>query len=326
MYFCASKERLMRIKLILISVFIALGHILCAQTDEEIMKELNNQDKSTFKVGTGIGNKIFSTHNNSLNAQQTDKALVFTPFLGYYHKSGLSLTATGYVLNSNGNSGFLQYAINPAYDYYDDKISSTVSYSHYFVTSDYNTALTPIQNDFYASMNSKKGWLQPGFQIGYAAGTYKEITPVDTTVRVAGVNTHYKFVDTSSIKQSSFTLTGTLQHTFNFDKLFGQNDQFSLTPQFLLNMGSGKYTVQHSSSGNYSFLVKRKRAVRKFNNSSQQSSNSRFKPESLGLNIEGGYMIGKFEIDPDIYLDYYMPATVSKKLTSVFTINFSYSF
>ena len=316
----------MRLKLLLLSFFVGVNYFGFAQTDDEIMKELNKEEKSTLKIGSGIGNKVFSTHNNSLNAQQTDKAIVFTPFIGYYHKSGLSLTATGYLLNSSGNSGLLQYAINPAYDYYDDNISSTVSYTHYFVTSNYNTALTPVQNDFYASMNAKKGWLQPGFQIGYAAGTYKEITPVDTTVRTAGINTHYQFIDTASIKQSSFSLTGTLQHTFNFSKVISGDDLLSFTPQFLLNFGSGKYSVNQSSSGSYSFLVKRKRAKKNFRNTNQQSSNSPFKAESIGLNLEGGYSIGKFEIEPDIYFDYYLPKTNAKKLTTVFTINFSYNF
>ncbi|GAC1588182.1 MAG: hypothetical protein NVS3B19_07600 [Ginsengibacter sp.] len=297
-----------------------------AQTDDEIMKELNKESKSNFKIGIGLGNKVFSTHNSSLNAQETEKGIVFTPFVGYYHKSGLSLTATGYILNSKRNSGLPQVAINPAYDYYDDNISSSVSYTHYFVTSNYNTALTPVQNDFFASINSKKGWLQPGFQIGYAAGTYKEITPVDTTVKISGVSTHYQFIDTASIKQNSFSLTGTLQHTFNFRKLISNEDLFSLTPQLLINFGSGKYSVNQTSSGTYSFLVKRKRAKKNFRNTYQQTSNLPFKAESIGFNLEGVYSIGKFEIDPDIYIDYYLPKTNAKKLTTIFTINFSYSF
>ena len=298
------------------------------QTDEEILKDLkDSEDKSSFRVGVGIGNKVFSTHNNTLNAQQTANTIIFTPSIGYYHKSGLSLSATGYLLNSNGNSGFLQYAINPAYDYTNDAISLSLSYTHYFTTNAYNTSLTPVQNDFFGSLTSKKGWLRPGIQIGYASGEFKEIVHVDTTVKSGNTLTHYNFIDTSTTKQNSFSFTPTLEHSFASKGVFTDNDYFNFIPRLMVNFGSGSQQVVRTTSGNFSSLVNHTRGrKRNFREKSQGSYTSKFTLQSLGLDLEGDYNIGKLDIEPNLYIDYYLPKTQGKRITTVFSINFSYSF
>lgn len=299
-----------------------------AQTNEEILKELSDtEDPSSFRIGVGLGNKVFSTHNNTLNAQQNTSSLVFTPSIGYYHKSGISLTATGYLLNSNGNSGLLQYAINPAYDYSNSDVSLSVSYTHYFTTTKYNTSLTPVQNDFFGSITSKKGWLRPGLQLGYSSGSYKEIVHVDTILKQGLIRTHYNFIDTSTTKLSNVSMSALIEHPFTSQHIFAEKDQFSFIPQILGNFGSSKQNIVQSSSGSYSFLVKRKRAKKRlYKNNGTADYSSKFILESLGLNLEGDYGIGKFDIQPDLYLDYYIPSTTAKRLTEIFSIIFTYSF
>lgn len=301
-----------------------------AQTDEEILNELKMAEiKSTLKVGLGLGNKIFSTHNNALNAKQSENKIVLTPSLGYFHKSGFSLSAAGYFLDSKRTNGLLQYAINPAYDYTSGKcINASLSYTHYIATNKYNTSVTPIQNDFFLGINSKKGWLKPGIQMGYAFGNYKDIVHVDTTVRNAGINVHYSFIDTSTTKLKLFSITGTLEHTFKFVNLFSPKDAFNFIPELIVNFGSDNYKTVQSSSGSYSYLVKHGRDKKRkdFKNEYLSNYKTKFTLESLGLNLGADYGIGKCIIQPNIYLDYYIPSTNFKRLIKIYSINFSYNF
>src|SRR5947207_4432805 len=71
---------------------------------------------SYFSVEAGVGNRLFSVHNNRLNARQSSiSTLVYTPSVGYFHRSGLSLTAGAYLLNDKDNGfGSTQYTLTPA--------------------------------------------------------------------------------------------------------------------------------------------------------------------------------------------------------------------
>lgn len=323
-----TKADKMKFIVIAVSAVMFLSLDCFSQTDEEILKDLkDSEDKSSLKVGFGIGNKIFSTHNNTLNAQQSGNSLIFTPSIGYFHKSGLSISATGYILSSTVNNGLLQYAINPAYDYYDDHISVSLSFTHYITTNEYNTSLTPIQNDLYGSIKTKKGWVRPGVEMGYASGSFKEIVHVDTTLKNNGVLTNYNFIDTSTIKQSSFSFSPTLEHSFLTQNVFTEKDLFSFTPKVMVNFGSGNQKVIRTTSGNFSTLVNHRRGVkRKFRQTNQGNYKEKFELQSLGLNFEGDYSIGKFEMEPNIYFDYYLPKTQGKRLSTIISINFTYSF
>lgn len=319
----------MRIINIGIMLLLLIGTDACAQSNEEILKDLKDLESSNnFRVGAGFGNKIISTHNNSLNSQQNNTAFIFTPSIAYFHNSGLSLSASAYGLQNNGTFNFSQFAINPAYDYTKGKdVNLSLSYTHYFVSNEYNTIVTPIKNDFYGGITAKNTWLKPGVEIGYASGEYKNITNVDTTLRVGGTPIHYKFFDTSMIKTSSFSLTATLEHSFRFSGLISDDDVLSFVPQFLVNFGSGKEQITRSTSGNYALILNKKRLnKRKLNNKNQGTSKSPFSFESIGLNLNTEYSVGSFSIEPNVYLDYFIPSTSSKKFTQVYSINFYYSF
>jgi len=58
--------------------------------------------KSFFSVTTSFSNRLFSTNNNVLNAQQSSTgATAFIPSVAYFHKSGLGISIMGYVRNIN---------------------------------------------------------------------------------------------------------------------------------------------------------------------------------------------------------------------------------
>ena len=109
-----SKQKFILLLLVLISLS---GISQRIQSDKELLdsliknddfiKQLDNESRSYFKVNFGIGNQLFSLHNRTLDAAQIEKKLIFTPSIGYYHKSGFNLSLSGYLVNDSGKRNFL---------------------------------------------------------------------------------------------------------------------------------------------------------------------------------------------------------------------------
>lgn len=95
-------------------------------------------------------------------------------------------------------------------------VDALVSYTHYFEKGkfDYNTS--PIQNEFYASMNVKESWFKPGIALGYSIGQSYDIVAIDTTVKVLNQRVHIVYTDTASIKITSYSAVAGFEHSFFF--------------------------------------------------------------------------------------------------------------
>ena len=113
-----------------------------------------SKPKSFFTAGTGIGNQTFSVKNNILNAQETrTNSISLTPAIGYFHKSGLGLSSTGYLTNINKQLLFYQFALTPSFDFVNDKIAAGISYTRYFGKDTNTLSSSPYENDFYGSFS-----------------------------------------------------------------------------------------------------------------------------------------------------------------------------
>jgi hypothetical protein len=192
------------------------------------------------------------------------------------------------------------------------------------VTNQYSASATPIQNEFYGSISAKRGMIQPGLAIGYASGNYKDLVPIDTIVR----NIHYKFTDTTTTKLSSFSLIPYIEHEFKGTHLISKNDEWLFSPQFMVNTGVTKETEINSTTIAFNAQGRGRRGGRTGTTPRNDKStySSGFEVQSLALNLSGGYGIGKFTVEPNIYLDYYLPATTYNRFTQVYSLNVSYSF
>src|SRR5436190_6934179 len=116
--------------------------------NDEFIKMMMAKEKSYFDVNIGIGNGIFSLKNNALNAglSVTNK-IFYTPTIGYYHKSGFAITATGHVTADEGNLKIYRYAISPSYMYTDKNIDVGVSYTRFIDGSSTSFEISPFKND-----------------------------------------------------------------------------------------------------------------------------------------------------------------------------------
>ena len=170
-----------------------------------------------------MGNKLYSSKDKAVESLQNFHQFVITPSVAYYHKSGFGISVSSFLLSENNKTDFYQYSVSPFYDYIRGKVANaSFSYTHYFEKDIYSSNTSPVQNEFYGSLVFKKPWLKPGIAAGYSSGTYHEIINIDTFIRLAGQRLHIKYIDTTTIKLSSFSLAATIEHSFGFYNIFSK--------------------------------------------------------------------------------------------------------
>ena len=288
---------------------------------QDLMELLDSSNISTSYglVSVGISNRLFSLHNNTLNAKQVStSALVYSPSIGYFHKSGFSLSAGVSLVNQQGKGfGTSQYSISPAYDLVNDKDwAFGISYSRYFISDKYSSYSSPIQNDFYAYASYIKPWIEPGIAVGYSTGNYTEINKF--RVQATG-NT---FIDTGTYHLKALSLTASAAHDFKWQHIFGKEDELGFTPSLLMNFGADStQSVSHTVGQN--FLRTHPKFRKRIRGLGDKNS---FEAQSVAASLDFNYSIGNFTILPQLYLDYYLPKTDEKRFTQTFTLSVGYSF
>lgn len=286
------------------------------KNDEFIKLMMGNKRRSYFDVNVSMGNGIFSLKNNSLNAgQAVTNKLFYTPSVGYYHKSGLALSVTGFMANDEGKLSMYQYSISPSYVYNNKHINIGISYTRFIEGSTSSFDISPFQNDFYGSFSYKKAWIQPGLAAGFSFG--KQHDYFDTAFWFFGQVVHIR--DTATIRVYGFSAILSASHKWDIYKFFAKKDAIQLQPTLMLNTGSQRWDVSHS---NKLFTTKRfprlANALKK--RFSSESDSDKFKVQSFGLLANITYYYGKFYLQPQLYLDYYFPATDEKRLTALFSV------
>jgi len=288
--------------------------------NDEVIQLMLAKEKSFFDVSIGIGNGIFSLKNNALNAglAVTNK-IFYTPSVGYYHKSGFSITAGGFLTDDNGNLKMYQYAISPSYIFSDKNIDAGISYTRFIEGSSASFEMSPFKNDFYGAVVFKKTWIEPGLALGYSSG--KQVEYFDTTFWVLNRIVHIR--DTITTKLQAFSVILSATHKWDLFRLISKKDAMRLQPILFLNAGSLNWNTSHSSS-----LNNRAPRVQNFikNRYGDGSASSSFSMQSLAFLGEVTYYYGKFYLRPQLYLDYYLHSTTEKRLTTLFSVVTGFTF
>lgn len=274
---------------------------------------------SYVSIQLGAGNRLFSVHNNRLNSRETSiNTIVFTPIVGYFHKSGFSLSAGAYVVNQkNKGLNVSQFVVTPGYDLLDnDNIGFSISYTRSFVKDKFSSYASPVQNDFYSALVYKKSWIQPGVAVGYSTGSYGEYFKKDTVI----LNREILLYDSVTNHLKSFSVSLSASHDFKWNKVFGSNDALLIQPAFVLNMASSTINLTHKTNAPnlINRLIKRGRLPLLVTDG--------FKAESAGFNFNCNYSLGDFSLSPQVYLDYYLPQTNTKRFNQSYSFTIEYTF
>ena len=279
--------------------------------------------KSLFFAGVGIGTGVFSFENKYTVLISNEKKLIISPSLGYFHKSGLGISAMSFGLFNDSKLSFYQFAINPSYDLIRKKISTGISYTHYFNKDSLAFYTTPIRNELYAYFSYKKWWVRPTLSVSYGWGSAAEYDKQKVRIwsrQLQQLQDYYITIkNVESVRDLSLTLS--LRKDFDWYDVLGKNDNITLTPVLLANAGTQQFGFNTSYS--YTFNPVRVNSLPS-NNSVSEKTN--FTIQSVSSIIRASYMKGKLLIQPQVLFDYYLQPTENNPFNAVFSINVSIAF
>ena len=167
--------------------------------------------------------------------------------------------------------------------------------------------------------------MKPGISVGYSTGKFDQAVHIDTTVSILNRLVHIIYSDTVSTKISSYSVAGSVEHSFLFYNLFTIKDGIIITPQLSLISGINKYVMTHTSSLDY-YNSYTKKALTRIRHFQSQGNNHSYRLQSLGFDLDVNYSIGKFYFEPDLYLNYYLPDTNDNRFTQIFNFNIGITF
>lgn len=323
------------------SIAINKDSIEKAVDDFLAMLDSANKPTSYWQLSLGASNTQFSINNVALNAQQLTKGVTLIPTIAYFDKSGLSLTYNNFISLNNINSGLVQHAITPAYDFnFNKAFDFGFSYTRFIGNKNFGSASSPYQNDLYSYVQYNKWAVQPFLSMGYSTGNFNEYSKTDTFAIIQrpfrpDTTIRYSINDTLRVKLRDFSVTLAAQKQFVFESKKAAN-YITFTPSLLFFFARNSYDVEYTSVSVFSPSTRlllqnrpqlRDALVRQIRNTFPNLNQTRnflnttnFQLQSLGLSLDAAFYFGKFYLNPQVYLDYYLPQS-DQQLTAFFTLH-----
>lgn len=278
---------------------------------------------SFFTISVGIGSGYFSFENKNSFVLSTAKKPLLSPSAGYYHKSGLGLTATGFLLLDAGNTNFYQLSISPSFDYlHSSTVNTGISFTKYFSKDSLPFYTSPLEQEVFAYFGIKKWKVRPTLSIGYGWGSKKEYEKKQTLIWNRWLQRSERGYIIVENEESVQDLAATLsvKYNFNWYDIFKKDDGFTLTPVILLTGGTQRFGF-NTSYQSPSTVIRNN-----FLPSNQQiSEQTGFGAQSVSFILRADYSIGKLYIMPQLLLDYYLPE-VSDRFNAAYSIVAGFNF
>lgn len=282
--------------------------------------------RSYWLFSLGAGNTQFSVRNVALNAQQSASNLSLTPTIAYYHKSGIGLTYNNYILAEKGSTQLLQHALTFSYDQTQlEKVQYGVSYTRFLGKKEFVNASSPYDNDLLAYVQIGKGKFRPGVMLGFSGGRYRETLQYLDSQRIrmpltGQLVTQYFYVnDTSTIRVRDVSFIPYLRYDWVLDGI-GAKDYFNLQPTLLILGSANRVTVDSKGAVRRRSILSRSRTY-----SETDSETTSFQFQSIGLQLDATWYIGKFFLNPQVYLDYYLLSS-QNKLSALYSVQAGFMF
>ncbi len=276
--------------------------------------------RSYWLGSVSFSNGYYNFGNSSLEQVQTSKKLTFSPTVGYYDKSGVGFTVTGYGVHDGSNLNLYQYSLTPSFDYLRNKrLATGISYSRYITRDSLSFYTSPLKNELYAYFTYRKWWLKPTVAVSYGWGSrsdYQQQEALITSLRLRPRG--FTYINTTE-SVSDFSVLAILRHDFYWLDVLGKDDHIRLTPQLSFASGTQKFGFNQTSS-TYATTIRTGNNVLFSSENVYLDNATKFMPQSLTFYLRGEYALKKFFVQPQFALDYYFPAT-SKNLTGIFSVN-----
>lgn len=276
-----------------------------------------------FSISAGKGYYNFESKTNY--DVTTSKKLTYSPTIGYYHKSGLGLTATGYIVDDGTNMNFFQTGITPSFDYLKNKrIAAGISFTRFFTKDSLSFYTTPIQNELYAYFTYRKWWVRPTLALSYGWGSRTEYEERETIIQDLRLRRRgFTYINTKETI-SDLSVMASVRHDFYWLDVFTYRDHIRFTPQISFTSGTQKFGFNQSST-TYVPLVRNTSNVLSNTDNFYLDDELKFQPLSLTLYLRAEYSLGKFFIQPQFAVDYFFHAS-SRHFNTIFSVNAGFMF
>lgn len=258
--------------------------------------------RSFTTISFGAGTGFFNFRTGTAAGVRTEKKLLFSPTIAYFHKTGLGISGTGYAITDSAGLRPYQFSLTPSYDYIKTgRYATGVAYTHYFTRQDLSFYTSPLSNELSAYFTYRKTWLQPGISMSYGWGSREAFEDKQVEWQrlrrlfdpLAVNRTTVESVDDVSLLLS-------LRHDFSFSHVLGKKDLLTLTPVLMLSSGTQKFGFNTSYQS-------RNRIVNNFLPGNRYVSASRaFGMQSADAILRADYSTGKFFVQSQVLLDYYL--------------------
>jgi hypothetical protein len=262
---------------------------------------------SFFLANVAVGKGYFNFESKNTGAIVASSKLRYSPSLAYYHREGLGVNLSGFIVDDNENMNFYQWGITPSYDYLADRrLATGFSYTRYFTKDSLPFYTTPLQNELYAYFSYRSLWFKPAISASYGWGSrseYKERESLIQDLRLRRLG--YTYINTKeSIRD--FMVTASVRHDFYFLDVLANRDHARITPQIAFTSGTQKFGFNQSSH-TYGTLLRNGNNVLFSAENVYLDDHLDFQPLSLSFYLRTEYSIGKFFVQPQFMLDYYFP-------------------
>ena len=290
--------------------------------------------KSYAVVNIGAGTGFYDYFSDQELRLQTKKDFVFTPSAGYYHISGFGVTGTVAVLSENWKLNPYQLLTSLSYDYLRSlKFVTGVSASHFFTKDSLNFYTSPLKNDLYAYFVYRDLWFKPSVSARYGWGTRKSVIEREEYImsfrkrkkKVIGFDTT-RITTQENITESisDFSLMVSFRHDFYWVNVLTKKDFVRLTPQ--INFISGTQTFGFNQTINtYSAPLNKKGNEFFFSENTNLDERMNFQPLAISASLRSELSIGKYFIQPQFMVNYYLPVP-EKNISTAFALNTGFIF
>lgn len=273
--------------------------------------------KSFFDVNVGLGNGSFALQNANFDVKTNH--IFYNAGIGYYHKSGFSLSGGMNVTNDSGSLTLYQGYVSPAFDYQSKTVAVGLSYFHYFNKENLSFYISPLVNELYSYIVYKKGWLVPKLAFDYAWGTYNQMDNlkyIDTVrFRRFAPIVRYLSKQESSANVNDFSVMLSVRHDFTARSKQASSHYFRYTPSLLLLAGTSTYgtnTPLGSLNGPRMANLTNVQLFRDLYGSSFAPVKNDFAFQNFNITQSAMYTVGKWYLQGLLTFSYIIPKEQSK--------------
>ncbi len=271
---------------------------------------------SYLSVSVSAGKGYYNYESNNSALIKTVKRIMYSPQLAYYHKSGVSLSTTAYMVKDTSKFNYYQTAISPGYDFLENKnFAAGIAYTRFITKDSLPFYTTPLKNELYAYFTYRKWWFKPMAAVSFGWGSRKDFMKREIIIQDLRLRRQGFIIINSNETINDLSITLSVRHDFYWLQVLGKKDYVRISPQLAFVSGTQKFglnqssAVYASSSGGVSNLLN--------SDNIYLDDKIRFQPLSASFFLRTEYSLGKFYIQPVLIADYYIPASKD---------NFSFSF